>query len=89
MAPLRGSEWCWTHHPEKAAERAEARRRGGTNRRTPGTVIGSLGPTVKPPETLHDMPSVQAGLNLVWRDTLAQENSGSRSRTLAHRFASA
>jgi hypothetical protein len=28
------------------------------------------------------MPSIQAGLNLVWPDSLVQENSGSRSRTL-------
>ena len=28
------------------------------------------------------MGSIQAGINLVWQDTLRQENSGSRSRTL-------
>jgi hypothetical protein len=82
MAPLRGSEWCWIHDPAKAGERAEARRRGGLNRRTPGTVIASLGAGITPPLTLDDMGSIQAGLNAVWRDTLAQENTGSRSRTL-------
>ena len=82
MAPLKGSEWCWIHDPSKARERAEARRRGGRNRRSPGTVIASLVPPIVPPATLDDMPSIQAGLNLVWRDTLAQGNCGSRSRTL-------
>ena len=82
MAPLRDSEWCWIHDPAKAPDRAEARRRGGLNRRTPRTVIASLGGGITPPLTLDDMASIQAGLNAVWRDTLGQENSGSRSRTL-------
>jgi hypothetical protein len=82
MAPLRDSGYCWTHDPAKARERAEARQRGGRNRRTPGSVIASLGVGVAPPAGLSDMASIQAGLDLVWRDTLAQENSGSRSRTL-------
>ena len=81
MAPLKDSDFCWTHDPSKARERAEARQRGGRNRRTPGTVIVSLGGGAVP-AGLNDMASIQAGLNLVWRDTLLQENSGSRSRTL-------
>jgi hypothetical protein len=82
MAPLRDSDYCWTHDPSKGRERAEARQRGGRNRRTPGTVITSLGGGITAPLALDDMSSIQAGLNLVWNDTLAQENSGSRSRTL-------
>jgi hypothetical protein len=82
MSPLRDSDYCWTHDPSKGRERAEARQKGGRNRRTPGTVIATLGASVQPPAGLNDMASIQAGLNLVWGDTLVQENSGSRSRTL-------
>jgi hypothetical protein len=82
MAPLRDSDYCWTHDPSKGRERAEARQKDGRNRRTPRTVIASLGADITPPAGLDDMASIQAGLNLVWRDTLSQENSGSRSRTL-------
>jgi hypothetical protein len=32
--------------------------------------------------TLDDAPSVRAGIELFWRDTLRQENTGGRSRTL-------
>jgi hypothetical protein len=81
MAPLKDSDFCWTHDPSKARERGEARQRGGRNRRTPGTVLTSLGGGVVP-AGLDDMASIQAGVNLIWRDTLLQENSGSRSRTL-------
>jgi hypothetical protein len=80
VALLPGEAWCWIHHPDKAAERAAARRKGGINRRTVGTVIASLG--VTPPASLDDMPSVQAAINFIWTDTLRQENTGSRSRTL-------
>jgi hypothetical protein len=82
MAPLKDSDFCWTHDPSKARQRAEARQRGGRNRRTPGTVIASLGADIQPPAGLDDMAAIQSGLNFVWRDTLLQENSGSRSRTL-------
>jgi hypothetical protein len=68
MAALRQSAWCWTHDPAKAGDRAEARGRGGRNRRTPGRVIGSLG-GIMSLATLDDMASVQAGLNLVWLET--------------------
>ena len=30
--PLRGESWCWTHHPERTSDRAEARSRGGRNK---------------------------------------------------------
>jgi hypothetical protein len=82
MAPLRGSEWCWTHNPDNARERAEARKRGGSRRRTPGTLLDEPESQAELPRTLGDMLAVRAGIDLVWRDTLRQENSGSRSRTL-------
>jgi hypothetical protein len=34
------------------------------------------------PRALADMQAVRAGVDLVWRETCRQENSGSRSRTL-------
>src|SRR5215212_8456540 len=82
MAPLRDSEWCWTHNPNNARERAEARKRGGSRRRTPGTLLDEPESQADLPRTLGDMLAVRSGIDLVWRDTLRQENSGSRSRTL-------
>jgi hypothetical protein len=82
MAPLKGSDWCWNHDPEKAQERTEARVRGGSRTRTTGTVLSTPEPADRLPLELRDMPAVQGALDLVWRDTLRQENSGQRSRTL-------
>jgi hypothetical protein len=82
MAPLRGSEWCWTHNPENARERAEARKRGGSRRRTPGTLLDGAESQADLQKALADMLAVRSGIDLVWRETLRQENSGSRSRTL-------
>jgi len=82
MAPLKGSDWCWNHSPEKARERAEARKRGGSRSRPPGTVLDTEEPLDGLPLALGDMQAVQSALDLIWRDTLRQENSGQRSRTL-------
>jgi Fe-S cluster assembly ATPase SufC len=76
MRPLRGSEWCWTHDPDKAGDRVAARLKGGQNRRTP-----SRSASMAPP-SLRTVDEIQQGIDHVWLDTLEQENSAQRSRTL-------
>jgi hypothetical protein len=75
-APLSGSKWCFMHHPQRARERAEARKRGGHNRRTP-RAAGVDGPT-----SLRSLDDVKALLEEALADTRLQENSAARSRTM-------
>jgi len=82
MAPLKGETWCFSHHPDRARERMAASKRGGRRNRVAGTVLTLAEDENALPLELGDMKAVQAALNLVWRDTLRQENSGQRSRTL-------
>lgn len=77
-APLTDSEFCFTHDPSRALERANARRRGGRNSSRAGSVVGSL---VQPVQ-LRSMAAIQAQLEAVVTDTLHQANSAQRSRTL-------
>jgi hypothetical protein len=73
MRTLHGSDWCWTHDPEKAEQRAAARLKGGQNRRTPSRS------TAAAPQSLRDVESIQQGIEYVWLETLEQENSAQRS----------
>jgi hypothetical protein len=82
MAPLKGEEWCFSHHPDREAERIAARKQGGRRNRVRGTVLTLAEDESALPLELGDMKAVQTALNLIWRDTLRQENSGQRSRTL-------
>ncbi len=82
MATLKGETWCFSHHPDREGERQAARKRGGRRNRSSGTVLSLVEDESALPLELGDMKAVQGALNLVWRDTLRQENSGQRSRTL-------
>jgi hypothetical protein len=82
MAPLKGEQWCFSHHPDRETERVAARKRGGRRNRVAGTVLTLAEDEAAVPLELGDMKAVQAALNLVWRDTMRQENSAQRSRTL-------
>jgi hypothetical protein len=79
MAPLEGERYCFTHHPDKARERAIARKRGGHNRQTP--TVAEI-PTE--PIRLRTVRDVQELLEGAVADTLAQSNSAQRSRTLGY-----
>ncbi|MFN2564498.1 MAG: hypothetical protein ABR499_05735 [Gemmatimonadaceae bacterium] len=81
MPPLARSAFCWAHDPERAAERAEARRKGGENGRTRG---GSAGGNARQAVSLRDVASIQALLEEAATDTRLQENSAQRSRTLGY-----
>ena len=73
-----GGEFCGFHDPDLAAVRAEARRRGGHNRRT-RRAPGHDDPPASP---LRSVDDVQCVLERTLADTLAQENSGSRTQAL-------
>ena len=82
MAPVKGEAWCFAHHPDRAGERTAARKRGGRRNRVLGTVLTLAEDESALPLELGDMKAVQAAVNLIWRETLRQENSAQRSRTL-------
>ena len=77
MAPLEGRDHCWAHDPENHTRAAQARRRGGNNRRR-GKV------TPEDAARLRDVGSVQGLLEHAVADTLALENSVQRNRTIAY-----
>ncbi len=77
---LHGSQFCFTHDPAHAQARAEARRRGGHNRRTPKRVDA-----VNALVSLRSVGDVQAQLETVLADTLGQENSAARTRPVDRR----
>jgi hypothetical protein len=77
MAPVAGSDRCFTHAPEKAPDRAKARRRGGEATRTPHLFKLSAEPA-----TLRDVESVQIVLERTVHETLAQQNGHERSRAI-------
>src|SRR3970040_2272507 len=71
------SGYCFTHDPARGKERAQARKRGGERRRVPHVADSS---TVKTP--IRDVPGVMQLLDVAAIDTLAQENSGQRTKAL-------
>lgn len=75
-----GSDYCFHHDPARAAERREARRRGGRARH--GRHIGPVGPAE--PVALDTMADVAALLKCTIDDTLKLENSLQRARTVGY-----
>lgn len=77
---LAGSSFCWFHDPDKAAERKEARARGGRARhgRTMATAGGSG------PVDLATVADVVRVLERSLQDLFALENSISRARAVAY-----
>lgn len=80
MAPLEGKAFCWAHDPENVREREAARKKGGRNRQTPKS--GGGGGEGDRPQ-YRSVEAIQALLERTIADTLLQENSDKRSRTLA------
>ncbi len=70
---------CFWHDPGHAAEAAEARRLGGLRRRKESTVAGAY-----EFEGLDSVRKITRLLEIAVVDTLSQENSLSRSRTIAY-----
>ncbi len=70
------SGYCFTHDPDRAAERAAARKLGGFNRRTAARVSGDT------PIVIESMADVLNLVNAVIADTWQLDNSPARSRVL-------
>ena len=77
-APLRGSEYCFFHHPDLTREREEARRLGGLRRRREKSVAAVYDWT-----GLGSVREIRRLLEVAIVDTLGLDNSPARSRTLA------
>jgi hypothetical protein len=77
MPPLTGSPYCYNHAPERAAERAGARRRGGEATRRPKyfDVPGK-------PGRLRAVAAVQEVLERTLGETRTLANSEGRSRAI-------
>jgi len=75
---LVNSQWCNVHDPARARVRAEARRRGGLNRRTPR----SAPPPPPGAVAIRSVPTIQERLEGELADALKRENSDSRTRSV-------
>lgn len=70
---------CFWHDPAHATEAAEARKLGGMRRRKEGTVSGAYDF-----DGLDTVAKITRLLEIAVVDTLSQENSIARARTLAY-----
>jgi hypothetical protein len=77
--PLRESDYCLMHDPEHAEEVSEARKLGGLRKRREAAVIGAYDL-----EGLDTLEFLQRVLAIALLDTLGQDNSLNRSRTLGY-----
>ena len=75
--PLSEGDFCFWHDPEHAKEAGEARRLGGRRRRKEKVLEGSYAI-----EGLENIAQVRRLVEIAVLDTLALENSISRSRAL-------
>lgn len=75
---ITGSQFCFTHDPTRAAERARAHKKGGTNRPRANEIPFPENLNVKTGEGLLVL------MEQVMRDTWGLENSVARSRTLGY-----
>lgn len=74
---IQGSDFCFTHSPERAKDRAKARRRGGKARH--GRTIGTTGERAKP-VTFSNPADVLTYLEGVANNLARLENSVSRAQ---------
>jgi hypothetical protein len=77
MRPLKNSLYCWNHDPEKAAERAQARKRGGQARHTKHA--GNLAAI---PDQIATIQEARQILNYALAELLAMDNGIARARAL-------
>jgi hypothetical protein len=71
------SGYCFNHDPARAADRAQARKRGGEARHSPH--VGDLGQIVQSPRRIPDVMTV---LDYALTETLALDNGIQRGRLL-------
>ncbi len=75
MPPLQGTAWCWAHSPEKAAERAAARRKGGQLRQAPAAPVGA-------PPSLRSVAELQAVIEQAAGELLSLPRSVAKARAI-------
>ena len=77
--PLHGDRFCFHHSPERAKERADARRRGGLSLH-----YGEGGKGERPEASIREVGDVLALLETAARDVLARKPSVQRARALVY-----
>jgi hypothetical protein len=77
MKPLHGSDYCYTHSPEAAAERAQSRRAGGLATKTPHS-----GDLAIIPADIATVTDARAILNYTLAELLVMDNGIARARVL-------
>ena len=78
-APLKDSEFCWVHSPDRTKEVQEARRLGGLRRKRESTIASAY-----QFESLDSVDGIRRIVLIAVLDALSMENSMSRARTLAY-----
>jgi hypothetical protein len=78
-APLKDSEFCWVHSPDRTKEVQEARRLGGLRRKRESTIASAY-----QFESLDSVDGIKRIVLIAVLDALSMENSMSRARTLAY-----
>jgi len=79
MPPLRDGQFCWVHSPERIKEVHEARHLGGLRRKRESTISSAY-----QFDNLTSVEGIRRIIEIALLDTLAEENSIARNRTLAY-----
>lgn len=74
---VEGSDLCYFHSPTMAAKRAEARHRGGVNRRAPKNAAHG-------PYAIKTVADIMQALEDALNDACGLENSHARARTIGY-----
>jgi hypothetical protein len=77
MPALKGGRYCFNHSPAAAADRAQARRRGGEARHTPHA--GDPAKVIGSPRTIEQSYTI---LDYALAETLVMDNGIQRNRLL-------
>jgi len=79
MAPIKDSEFCWSHSPEHAQEAQAARKLGRLRRKREATIFGAYDF-----ESLNTIEGIMRLIEINATDTLGMENGIARNRLLAY-----
>jgi hypothetical protein len=77
MRPLKGSDFCFNHSPEAAAQRAAARKRGGEARHNE-----RAGDPAAIPQQINSIQDARRILDFVKDELLVLDNTIARNRAL-------
>ena len=82
MAPMQAERWCFNHHPEKKAERAAARERGGKHRKR----VRVVALPASEPVRLRSAGDVQDALERTVTEVLQLDPSPAKYRVLSNLY---